>query len=181
MPLESKLEISEKEFAVIREISNNHLPDQRTIATRTGISLGLTNLIIKRLIKQGHIKAKQLSKKKIQYLLTPKGFTEKANKSYNYTLKTIGLLKSVKEGIQSLVMESYDSGVREFVISGSSDLSDITEIVFNNLALKDAVFTRQKNDTVGQGNAHLILKSAQGDKTVNMIEYISNKGLNYWW
>ena len=83
--------VSEKEFAVINEISNNHLPDQRTIADRAGISLGMTNLIIKRLIGKGYIKAKQLDKRKIQYLITPKGFSEKANKSYNFALKTINL------------------------------------------------------------------------------------------
>ena len=46
-------EISEKEFAVIREISINRFPNQRTIATKTGFSLGLTNLIIKKLVKTG--------------------------------------------------------------------------------------------------------------------------------
>ena len=74
----NEIGISEKEYAIIREIHKNHIPDQRTLATRTGISLGMTNIIIKKLIKKGYIKAKQLNQKKIQYILTPKGFTEKA-------------------------------------------------------------------------------------------------------
>ena len=97
------MEITEKEFAVIKEISGNHLPDQRTISHRTGISLGLTNLIIKRLITKGYIKATQLNRKKIQYMLTPKGFSEKADKSYRFALKTITHFRMLKDNIQNIL------------------------------------------------------------------------------
>ena len=126
------MEISEKEFAVIREISNNHLPDQRTIATRTGISLGLTNLIMKRLVKMGYVKAKQLTSKKIQYILTPIGFKEKAKKSYNFTLKTINTVKTMREAIQGLIVKRNKAGITNFEIHGDSELADIAEIALNN-------------------------------------------------
>ncbi len=124
------LKISEKEFAVIREISNNNLPDQRTIANKTGLSLGLTNLIIKKLIKTGYIKVKQLNRRKIQYILTPKGFAEKAKKSYNYTLKTIKLFKEIKSKIQQLILDFQQQGVKKFIIIGDNELTDIVEFAF---------------------------------------------------
>ncbi len=43
----------------------------------------------KNAIKKGYVKALQLNRRKIQYMLTPKGFSEKAKKSYSYTVRTI--------------------------------------------------------------------------------------------
>ncbi len=42
------MEITDKELTIIKEIANNHQPNQRGIAKNTGLSLGLVNLIIKR-------------------------------------------------------------------------------------------------------------------------------------
>ena len=44
------------------------------------ISLGMTNLL-SRLVAKGYIRIRQLNKKKTEYILTPKGFTEKYHKS----------------------------------------------------------------------------------------------------
>jgi DNA-binding MarR family transcriptional regulator len=138
---------SEKEFAVIKEISNNSgiHQDQRIIAEKTGISLGLTNLIIKRLIKKGYVKALQLNRRKIQYMLTPKGFSEKAKKSYGYTVRTIDLFKSIKEKIQELIVKEYDSGKKEFIVVGDGELVDMIELAFRSASLSDLKYSRFSN------------------------------------
>jgi len=174
--------VSEKEFAVINEISNNHLPDQRTIADRAGISLGMTNLIIKRLIGKGYIKAKQLNKRKIQYLITPKGFSEKANKSYNFALKTINLLKSVREKIQELIEKKYNEGFMDFTIYGNSDLVDVTELAIKNLSklkLKYAIERNVKSDDE-DSNVIVIAAKENGRETIDLLEYLSKTGVLYW-
>lgn len=137
-----KSEITEKEFAVIREISNNHQPNQRIIAKRVGISLGLTNLIIKRLIKKGYIKIKEVPPRTIQYILTPKGFAEKTIKTYRYTLQTIKTLEAIKTGIQEIVENAYGKGGRDFLILGNGELVSLTEIVFKNLNFGDVKITK---------------------------------------
>jgi DNA-binding MarR family transcriptional regulator len=131
------MQITEKEFAIIKEITNNHQPDQRTIARKAGISLGLTNLIIKRLINKGYVKAKQLNRRKIQYILTPKGFTEKAKKSYNFTMKTINIISSMKQKIQSIILLEYDKGCREFVICGAGEIASLIELVIKETQKTD--------------------------------------------
>lgn len=172
--------ISEKEFAVITELSNNHLPDQRTIARKLGISLGLTNLIIKRLVKIGYIKFKQLNRRKIQYLLTPEGFAEKAKKSYNYTLKTVNALTLLREKIQKLIVEKYKSGIRDFLIVGDGELADLTEITFRKLSLPDAKYSRgiKYKKFVANGSV-LVFDTSEGKtdgNTINLISYLSEEG-----
>ncbi|MFH1369609.1 MAG: winged helix-turn-helix domain-containing protein [Elusimicrobiota bacterium] len=175
----NNIEISEKEFAIISEIHKNHLPDQRMLANRTGISLGLTNLIIKRLIKRGYIKAKQLNQKKIQYILTSKGFSEKARKSYNFTLKTISLFKSTKQKLQELITIHFKEGVKEFTISGDADLADITEIAFQNLANPEIKYHRIKH-TGKTDTAELIFQSKDAQQTIDLTHYLAESGLFYY-
>lgn len=185
-----KREISEKEFAVIREISNNELPDQRTIATKTGFSLGLTNLIIKRLVKTGYIKLKQLNRRKIQYILTPKGFTEKAKKSYKYTLKTINLFRVIKEKIQELITNYYHQGVKNFIIVGNNELAELAELAFSALKFENVSYSRinnnslrldKKNDCVyliaSDGSFTLVKKSSRN--RVDLIDYLANSGIYF--
>ncbi|MBI5574323.1 MAG: winged helix-turn-helix transcriptional regulator [Elusimicrobia bacterium] len=175
--------ITEKEFAVITELSNNHLPNQRTIAKKLGISLGLTNLIIKRLAKTGYIKIKQLNRRQIRYVLTPKGFSEKARKSYNYTLRTINNLTLMREKIQNLAIAKYKTGIRNFIIVGDNELADITEISLKKLPMPDIKYTRELKNGKEIDSFTLILNTKNkngksGKNLVNLISYLTESGLN---
>jgi DNA-binding MarR family transcriptional regulator len=79
--------IGERELRIIEEISQNQNLTQRKISHKLGLSLGMTNIILKRLASKGYIKVKGLNRRKVQYILTPKGFAEKTKKSYRYFLK----------------------------------------------------------------------------------------------
>ena len=90
--------LTEKELRIIDRIGDNGGKiTQRQIASHTGFSLGLTNLILKKLAKTGYVKVKQLNSKKIHYILTSKGMIEKTQKSYRYIFKTINNIKYLKE------------------------------------------------------------------------------------
>ena len=89
---------NENELKIIDEISRQGDLTQRELSTRTRLSLGAVNIIIKRLVKRGLLKTTSLNPKKVEYMLTPKGFSEKARKSYEYMRKTVGLVKLVKIG-----------------------------------------------------------------------------------
>ena len=174
------MQISEKEFTILKEISNNHQPNQRLIAERTGISLGLTNFIIKRLVKKGYVKASQLDARKVQYLLTPKGFSEKLKKSYNYTLKTINLVKSIKEKIQELIITEYNKGKKEFIIRGKSELADITEIAFRTIALEGIKYYRMDGNDIPKNNNYVILtvdNKISNKNCINLIKYLSESNI----
>ena len=154
------LESTEKEFKIINEIDNDLNITQREISKNSGMSLGMTNIILKKLTNKGYVKVKQLNKKKVQYFLTPKGFTEKAKKSYYYTLKTMEILKTMKSRIQTIVLEEYKKGQRKFVIYGKGELAWLVEVAICDLGKQDLVCTRVNgNDEVG----------IQGKKTTALL------------
>lgn len=172
--------ITEKEFAIISELSSNNSSNQRTVSKKLGISLGLTNLIIKRLVKMGYIKAKQLNRRKIQYILTPKGFSEKAKKSYNYTIRTINTLTLIRKKIQNLAMSKYKTGIKNFMVVGDNELADLTEMSLKKLPVSDAKYSRElKANKVSDAPTLVFNTKNKNDKnSINLISYLAEEGLN---
>jgi len=133
--------VSENDFKVIEEISKERRLTQRELSKRTNLSLGAVNIILKRLIGHGIVKTKDLNRKKVEYIVTPKGFSEKARKSYNYLFKTIDLVKQVREEIAKIVVDEFNKGQKKFIILGNDPLADIIELAlkgFEYIRVEDA-------------------------------------------
>lgn len=69
---------------------------QRSLATRLGVALGLTNLYLKRLTRKGYIKITAIPSKRIGYLLTPQGFSEKAHLTYHCLHNSLSYYRNVR-------------------------------------------------------------------------------------
>jgi len=171
--------ITEKEYAIISELSSNNSSNQRGIAKKLGISLGLTNLIIKRLAKTGYIKVKQLNSRQINYVLTPKGFSEKAKKSYNYILRTIDTLTLIREKIQELVIAEYKTGVKDFTVVGDNELADLVEISLKKLPFPDVNYVRELKNGKGHNGSTIVLntKNKNEKNSINLIHYLAEQGI----
>jgi DNA-binding MarR family transcriptional regulator len=135
-------ELLDKEFLVLQQISEKAQLSQRTIAQKTGLSLGLVNLIIKKLAKTGYIKIKMLNGKKIEYILTPKGFSEKIKKTYNYVLKTINYFSNTIEKIKQIILQEHKNGKKEFYIFADDEIYKIIEFCFKDLSITDVEYKR---------------------------------------
>ncbi len=169
-----------KEFKVIVEIGCNHTPSQRLIAKRVGISLGLTNIIIKRLIGKGYVRIFQVPPNRFKYMLTPKGFAEKARKSYAFALRTIELLRIVKTNIQEVILKMYHHGYRDFRVSGTGEILALTEMVFRELELKDIKFGVSKDDIFKIApSCFIITKKGDQEIRVNLLSELAQKGVFY--
>jgi len=127
--------VEEREYKVLEIVSGEEAISQRKIASKLGFSLGLTNLIIKNLMRKGYIKIVGLNRKKVKYILTPKGFKEKARKSSKYILKTIREFLKYKDRIQRFIFRIYEDGIRNVEIRGSGELVEVLKIVLRSIEL----------------------------------------------
>ena len=137
MPIEA---LDEREFELINIVGAQIANNQRDLSRHMDLSLGTINMLIRRLITKGYIRTKQLNQKKVEYILTPKGFSEKTHKSIKYTLKTINSIGLIKRRVQETLLELYKNGARNFFIVGKSDLSILIEIAAKEVPLKDCSF-----------------------------------------
>ncbi len=134
--------LNEHEFELINIIGADLGANQRDLSKQLDISLGMTNLLVRRLVAKGYIRLRQLNKKKTQYILTPKGFTEKYHKSVRYTLKTIRSIGLIRNQLNIIIQRLYAQGERVFFILGSSDLAELVEMSLRQPQWVGVEFTR---------------------------------------
>lgn len=140
-----KPDISENSFRVLHILSRNNAASQRDLANQSGLSLGMVNLILKRLTKTGYIKIITLDGRKLRYLLTPEGLSEKTRRSYRYLVRTIRIYDQYRQEIDRLIDEQLAAQHRKFLIYGEGDLADLVHVI---LKRKDpAVHVRISNRT----------------------------------
>ena len=68
----------QRDLLLLSEVERYAGVTQRSLSSKLGVALGLTNLYIKRLARKGYIKITTIPRNRIQYLLTPQGLAENA-------------------------------------------------------------------------------------------------------
>jgi len=100
---------------------------QRDLAEIAGLSLGMTNAILKRLAIKGLLTIKKVNNRNIHYIVTPSGIDALTRKSYHYFKRTIKNVVYYKEAIENLALDIKNQGYEGLLLKGSSDLDFIVE------------------------------------------------------
>ena len=110
---------------ILEKVDNGYSPSQRDLARELNISLGLVNSFIKRLALKGYVKVSSIPRKRIQYILTPKGMAEKSRLTYHYIQSSYQYYRQARQKLQKLFGELETQGVQSVVFHGASDLAEI--------------------------------------------------------
>jgi hypothetical protein len=116
---------------------------QRQVARETGLSLGMVNLILARLVKTGAIKVVSLNGRTARYLLTPAGLAEKTRRAYEYLHRTMATFRDLRVRIDALIAELHAGGACEFIICGEGEVADIAELCLSRTTLADVSYRRE--------------------------------------
>ena len=96
-------------FKVLYILEENPNITQRELAKKLGISLGAVNFILKALVEIGHVKInnfkKNSTKSSYLYLLTPKGFAQKAILATSFLRRKISEYKALKAEIERIKLK----------------------------------------------------------------------------
>lgn len=133
--------LAENEFLLIQEISRNPHATQRHLSESLGLSLGTTNILIRRLARKGLLKVQQLDWKRTRYLLTLEGALEKSRKAYRYTVYTLRIFRQLQENISAALSREHAEGRRHFVFVADDELLDLLKETVEGFALEGARYT----------------------------------------
>lgn len=149
--------LAENEFLLIQEISRKPNQTQRDLSQSLGLSLGATNLLIKRLARKGLIKITQLDWKRTQYLLTFKGAFEKTRKSFAYTRYTLRIFSQIQDNIRAVLHREHHDGRRVFHFLAQDELLELLSDTVEELKLEGASFSFYRNFAEVPETADLVL------------------------
>jgi DNA-binding MarR family transcriptional regulator len=116
-----------RELEVLERIHNSRYVKQRDIAHVLGISLGMTNAIIKRLVKKGMLTIKKINNRRVDYSVSAAGLDEIARRSYQYVRSTVKYVVDYRHALEDLVQTVLEAGYERIVLVGRSDLDFVIE------------------------------------------------------
>ena len=94
-----------RDLKLLEAVEADSRVTQRTLATKLGIALGLTNIYLKRLVRKGYIKCVNVQPNRISYLITPRGIAEKARLTYEFIDYSLHLYGEVRQHLRSALQE----------------------------------------------------------------------------
>lgn len=130
------------ERQILDQLEANGHVTQRSLAFELGIALGLTNLLMRRLIRKGWVQVKRLSPRRIIYLITPAGIAAKAELTRHYFLNSLTFYREtrarMRERLAVLSAElnaQRDGEVHGVVFFGVGDVAEVAYLCLNEAGL----------------------------------------------
>jgi len=100
---------------------------QRKLADGAGLSLGMTNLLLKRCVEKGWVLIRRANARKLRYAMTSEGVNEIARRAYGYFRRASRSFSLYRELIEAFVMSRKRLGIGRIVLAGPSDLDFLIE------------------------------------------------------
>jgi hypothetical protein len=86
---------------ILSEVEAGNNTSQRSISSNLGIALGLTNLLLRRLVRKGWVRVIHVKPNRVRYLITPAGLAEKARMTRAYLENAITFYADARDRIRT--------------------------------------------------------------------------------
>ncbi len=127
--------MEDNEILILEELEKNSNITQRDLSEKTGLSLGMVNILLKKFIKKGFVKLERLNSKSFRYILTPEGFKEKSKKTIEYMKIYYRRTLLIKQNIERIT-QRYGRN-RTYVLFGKDkEMKEIIEGILKELRVK---------------------------------------------
>lgn len=115
-------------LGVLSAIEEDDRATQRAISKELGIALGLTNAYLKRCVRKGFVKVRQIPANRYAYYLTPQGFAEKSRLTALYLSISFNFFRSAREQCAELIATCAARRWHRVALAGYGDLAEIATL-----------------------------------------------------
>ena len=116
---------SYQSLLLLEEISKEEPVSQRELSKRLGIALGLVNSYVKNMISKGYIRVTSFPRNRYNYLLTPKGITEKSRLTYQHLHYFTNLYTTARRDYRELFDKLERNGIKRVIFCGVDEVAEI--------------------------------------------------------
>jgi DNA-binding MarR family transcriptional regulator len=131
----------ERDLEILTAIEEGLPLTQRALAERLGVALGLANLYLKRLARKGCIKIvefprKPAARKRLRYLLTPRGMAEKTRLTYEHMAYSLDLYRRARRTLRQSLGGLADGGAKRIALYGTGEAAEVAYLTLKELGLE---------------------------------------------
>ena len=143
----------ERDLRILSAIEEDAPLTQRALAERLDVALGLANLCLKRLVRRGYIKVVRFNdrpsaRKRLRYLLTPKGLAEKSRLTYEHTIYALNLYRRTRQTLREALGGLGQRGLKRIALYGTGDAAELAYLTLKECGLEPiGVFARDGGGT----------------------------------
>jgi len=111
------------------------------------VAIGLANLYLKRLARKGSIKIvefprKPAARKRLRYLLTPRGVAEKTRLTYEHMAYALDLYRRARRTLRESLGQLPERGAKRIGLCGAGEAAEVAYLTLRELGIEPlAVFT----------------------------------------
>lgn len=116
---------SELSLRLLSAIEGDQSVTQRSLALRFGVAVGLVNGYVKRCMRKGLVKARQVPTKRYAYFLTPKGFAEKSRLIGQFLTQSLSFYREARTQYAECLANCHKRGWKQVALVGEGDLAEI--------------------------------------------------------
>jgi DNA-binding MarR family transcriptional regulator len=115
------------ELDLLNAVDDETVISQAALSEQLGVAAGLVNFMMKRAIGKGLVTVKKVPARRYAYLLTPKGFAEKARLVADYMNTSMGMFRRVRADFADIFNAARQAvgGSPQFVIVGDLEMSEV--------------------------------------------------------
>jgi DNA-binding MarR family transcriptional regulator len=115
-------------LGLLESVERNGTQSQRLLAAEFGVALGLVNAYLKRCVRKGLVKVKEVPARRYAYFLTPQGFAEKSRLTLAYLGRSMTFFREARKDCGETLAFAKRLGWSRVVLAGASDLGEIAAI-----------------------------------------------------
>jgi len=126
------------EYEILSQLEKNEDISQRQIASRTGLSVGTVNLLLKKMVHKGLVKLERINGRTLHYILTPGGIAEKTQLAYQYLKTSYKQIIKISRAVDEVMAahQATRGPVKEIILCGPpGEVLAILKIAVHDLGM----------------------------------------------
>jgi DNA-binding MarR family transcriptional regulator len=108
----------ENQLRILETLERQPETTQASLAAQLGVAVGTVNWYLKRLIKRGYIKTRQLERRNLRYFVTPAGLALKARLTKEYLEVSLRVYRELREAARETLAKVNREGYQVIAIEG---------------------------------------------------------------
>ena len=115
----------EHQLRILETLEREPDTTQASLAAQLGVAVGTINWHLKRMMRKGYIKAKQMERRKLRYFVTPTGLALKARLTKEYMEVSLRVYRELRQAARETLAQVRDGGYATVKVNGRGEAMEI--------------------------------------------------------
>ena|SRR5258706_8018607 len=113
------------ELEVLKHVEQTPLLNNRTAASKLGVSVKLAHVILNKMVAKGFLHVKKEHARRWDYFLTPHGITEKTRLTYEFLEFSFQFYREARRRSAQLCRDLSEAGIKRVAFLGAGEMAEI--------------------------------------------------------